>query len=131
MACYHLEVYADDVQTPALRPNRGPYRDEATALRAIVRKLVTALSPRAVYLFGSRAEGRARPDSDFDLLVVFDDDVASAQTTFEAVYAPICGSGVGCDVVPCRSAELDEVLHDPTNPWSSSWRRARKLYERG
>lgn len=114
----------------APRPNVGPYRDEPTALQVIVERLVRALHPRAVYLFGSRAEGRARPDSDFDLLVVFDDSAPDEAVTHEAAYAPVCGSGVGCDVVPCRAAELDEVLQDPTNPWQRAWLNARALYER-
>jgi hypothetical protein len=115
----------------AFRPNIGPYRDEEAALQALVDRLVVGLRPRAIYLFGSRAEGRARPDSDFDLVVVLDDSAPDEATTYEAVYAPICGSEVGCDVVPCRIGELEEVLQDPANPWHQSWRNARMLYERG
>ena len=37
-------------------------------------KLVEALSPVKVYLFGSFADGRAREDSDFDFYVVVKDD---------------------------------------------------------
>ena len=115
---------------PLIRPNVGPYRDEGAALRAVVDKLVAALRPKAIYLFGSRAEQRERPDSDFDLLVVFDDATPEAEFSYEAAYAPVCGSGVGCDVVPCRVAEFDDVLGDPSNPWHEPWSRARKLYER-
>jgi hypothetical protein len=111
-------------------PNVGPHRDEGAALQALVDQLVHGLDPQAVYLFGSRAEGRARPDSDFDLLVLFDDGVPDASITHAVAYAPICGSGIGCDVVPCHVAEFEEVLQDPTNPWHGSWRRARKVYER-
>ena len=114
----------------APRPNVGPHRDEDAALRALVDRLVRGLDPQAVYLFGSRAEDRARPDSDFDLLVVFDDGAPGACATHEDAYAPVCGSGIGCDVVPCRASELDEVVHDPTNPWHRAWQNARKLYER-
>jgi hypothetical protein len=119
------------VAEQTLRPNIGPYRDEDAALQALVDRLVVGLRLRAIYLFGSRAEGRARPDSDFDLVVVLDDSAPDEATTYEAVYAPICGSGVGCDVVPCRIGELAEVLRDPANPWHLSWRNARMLYERG
>jgi uncharacterized protein len=111
-------------------PNVGAYRDEDAALWALVDKLVGGLDPEAVYLFGSRAEGRARPDSDFDLLVVFDDDAPSARITHEDAYAPVCGSSIGCDVVPCLASELAEVVHDATNPWHHAWLNARKLYER-
>ncbi len=111
-------------------PNYGPYRTEDEALEAVVDKLVRGLNPRAVYLFGSRAEQRARPDSDFDLVVVIDDDAPDECATYESAYAPLCGSCIGCDVVPCRTSELDEVLSDKTNPWHGSWSNARKLYER-
>ncbi|HZF53594.1 MAG TPA: nucleotidyltransferase domain-containing protein [Polyangiaceae bacterium] len=110
--------------------NYGPYASEEAALNAVVERLVRGLQPRAVYLFGSRAERRARPDSDFDLVVVLDDDAAGDHASYEGVYAPLCGSEIGCDVVPCLASEFEEVLHDPTNPWHAPWRRARKLYER-
>jgi predicted nucleotidyltransferase len=39
-------------------------------IAAMVRRIVERFSPEKVILFGSHAEGRARPDSDVDLLVV-------------------------------------------------------------
>src|SRR5689334_6565464 len=39
-------------------------------LREIVRRLVEAIDPERIILFGSRARGDARPDSDIDLLVI-------------------------------------------------------------
>lgn len=123
-------MQASSAALPSPRPNTGAHRDEETALRSLVEQLARGLHPQAIYLFGSRAEGRARPDSDFDLVVVFDDEAPEASVTHEAAYAPICGSGIGCDVVPCRAAELAEVLDDPTNPWHRAWQNARKVYER-
>jgi len=38
-------------------------------------RLVSALAPRQIILFGSRARGTARPDSDYDILVVADTDL--------------------------------------------------------
>src|SRR5882672_11686052 len=38
-------------------------------LDQIVRKIVDALHPRRIVLFGSRAQGTARPDSDVDLMI--------------------------------------------------------------
>lgn len=40
------------------------------AIRAMVRRIVDQFDPEQVILFGSRARGDARPDSDVDLLVV-------------------------------------------------------------
>lgn len=38
-------------------------------LQEIARRIVDAFAPRRIVLFGSRARGTARPDSDVDLLV--------------------------------------------------------------
>ena len=99
-------------------------------MRAVLDRLVQGLRPQEVYLFGSRAEGRAQPWSDFDLAVILDDAAPEELATYEGVYAPIRGIGVGCDVVPCRVAEFAEMLRDPSNPWNATMKKARKLYER-
>ncbi len=111
-------------------PNYGAYSSEETALRVILKRLAEALRPFKIYLFGSRAEGRARPDSDFDLLVVFDDEAPNGDADYEEVYAPLVGLGIGCDVIPCRWSEFQEVLADSTNPWQDVWAAARQVYER-
>ena len=38
----------------------------------IAKKIVEVFHPTQIVLFGSRARGEARPDSDVDLLVVYD-----------------------------------------------------------
>lgn len=43
-----------------------------SALRRIVRKLVKALRPEKIILFGSYAYGTPSPDSDVDLLVIME-----------------------------------------------------------
>ena len=45
----------------------------------IVRKELTSLNPAAVYLFGSTAAGRARPDSDVDLAVLPEGSISVVQ----------------------------------------------------
>ena len=41
-------------------------------LPEITRRIVEGFHPERVILFGSQVRGRARPDSDVDLLIVFD-----------------------------------------------------------
>jgi uncharacterized protein len=84
-----------------VKPNYGPYASEQEALDALVSRLVAALDPQMIWLFGSRARGDARPDSDFDLLVVAKADGADWSEDYDKVYAPTMGSGIGTDVVPC------------------------------
>ena len=111
-------------------PNYGPYSSEQGALRAIVDRLVEGLKPFRIYLFGSRAEGRARPDSDFDLVVVFDDDAPNSEANYGEVFAPVLDLPIGCDVIPCRWSDFQEVLADSSNPWQDTWSAARRVYER-
>lgn len=44
--------------------------DEDTLLRQMVEVIVQEVDPESIILFGSRARGDARPDSDVDLLVI-------------------------------------------------------------
>jgi uncharacterized protein len=87
---------------------------ENPRLQEAVRRLVRDLHPRAIILFGSRARGTARPDSDYDLLVISDQI-----RDYDEVYRPIVGCGLPCDVVPCsvdawKDADKDSggVLRD-------------------
>lgn len=45
-------------------------RSTESEIRRIVRKLRSEYAPQRIILFGSRAHGAARPDSDIDLLIV-------------------------------------------------------------
>ena len=47
-------------------------------------RVVAYFHPRKIILFGSRARGEAGPDSDFDLLVVVDDDTPREKVTLRA-----------------------------------------------
>ena len=109
-------------------PNYGRFDSEQKALQAVVQRLVDALHPQSIYLFGSRAEGRARPDSDFDLLVIFDDEAPNSNIDYAEVYAPLLDIGIGCDVIPCRGSVFREILQDPTDPWEASWSSAKRVY---
>ena len=44
-------------------------------LQEIVRRILSVGSPYTIVLFGSRARGDARPDSDLDLLIIEDSDL--------------------------------------------------------
>jgi predicted nucleotidyltransferase len=56
-------------------------------LDEIVRRLVAALSPRRIFLFGSHAYGDPHPDSDIDLMIVTDDDVELSVDFLKRAYA--------------------------------------------
>lgn len=63
-----------------------PQIDEPAELDRVVRRLVEAVEPVAIYLFGSRARGDAAVDSDYDLMIVLADDspLQSRQPVWDA-----------------------------------------------
>jgi predicted nucleotidyltransferase len=85
----------------AVRANFGGRRDEAEALSILIDRLKDSLDPQAIWLFGSRALGNARDDSDFDLLVLAKEDGCFGCDDYEMVDAPLRHTGIGADVVPC------------------------------
>src|SRR4051812_19985392 len=54
----------------------GPFRSSEAALGFVRDRLVAMLRPDAIWLFGSRARGNHRDDSDFDLLVALPDGLS-------------------------------------------------------
>lgn len=68
------------------RETASRYRAASTDernLKAITRRLVRAAHPEMIILFGSRAYGKPRPDSDVDLLVVTDSAANSSERARE------------------------------------------------
>lgn len=113
-----------------MEPNIGIYEDEGAALAGLVLRLVEGLAPRSVFLFGSRARGDHRPDSDFDLLVVTKVEDGENGRDYGWVRRPLRGSGVGCDVVPVRCDDLEAELRSNASVTPAAMLDAIKLYDR-
>lgn len=91
---------------PGQRPV-GPFRGAPAALDFLVGRMVAAARPQAIWLFGSRARGDARADSDFDLMAVFpDDDAVDVETRRAQLAEAVAGAGVGVDVAACRESDF-------------------------
>ena len=78
-------------------PERSTNLDEEQ-LAEIVRRLVAELSPRAIYLFGSRLYGTPTADSDIDLLVIVSDGGPSAVELARRGYACLHGLGLPAEL---------------------------------
>ena len=76
---------------------------------ALLTQVVSILSPRRIILFGSRARGDARSDSDYDLAVVLDDNTPDEAANWRRRYQ--ARRGYSADIVPCREAALRERAH--------------------
>lgn len=78
------------------------------ALNEIVRRLRDALSPVAIYFFGSYAYGDPQRHSDIDLLVVVEDSPLTAYARDAQAYRALRGLGIPKDVLVYTRAEFEE-----------------------
>ena len=76
-------------------------------LQILLDRIVPALEPEAVYLFGSRARGDFDEDSDYDLLVIVPDDAPKERRSIRHAYASKIGTGIPADIIPCTRANYE------------------------
>lgn len=127
---YHnVRIVVPDNEGCTVVLNYGGHATEAEALDEIVDRLVQALDPVAIYLFGSRARGNARPDSDFDLMVVTRPTDGEKGFDYLRAYAPLLGRGIACDVLPVPEPDFNEDRDDPTSLCFEAAHHGRVVYE--
>ncbi len=97
----------------------------------LVERIVEKLKPEEIWLFGSRAEGRARPDSDYDLLAVLPDGAPESALDLLKAWELTCGLGVPVDLVPCTRSEFEEEKNDIGTLARAAYHRGWRVYERG
>ncbi len=75
---------------------------------SLLSQVVAVFDPRRVILVGSRARGDAREDSDYDLVVVLDDEVPDEMLSARRRYEGRRGLAIPADIIPCREGVLKE-----------------------
>ncbi len=75
-------------------------------MREIFRRIVATARPEKVILFGSRARGEARIDSDIDLLVVADDPRPRSLRA-PSLYGVLSDIPVAMDILVYRPEEVE------------------------
>ncbi len=94
-----------------------------------VRRIVAAGSPEKIILFGSRARGDARPDSDFDFLVIEE----SERPRYERAvpyFSALAGLFPVEDVVVWTPQEIEAWSQVPNHFITKACREGVVLYER-
>jgi len=79
----------------------------STVLEEILGRLIDALDPDQVYLFGSRARGDAESDSDFDILIVLADSDLPGYARDRLALRALRGLRVPVDVVVLTREEFN------------------------
>jgi uncharacterized protein len=77
-------------------------------IQPLIARIVERYHPDQVWLYGSRARGDARVDSDWDLFIVAP-DATEERDLSPAVAAELRrGLGIYADLIPCRASEFRE-----------------------
>lgn len=96
-----------------------------------VQKIAVALNPQQIILFGSRARGDFRPDSDYDLLIVVDDTLP--ESTFKLAgraHNAVGDRKFSLDVVVYRRSDFEVSLQDQSDVVCYAVEDGKVLYER-
>lgn len=100
----------------------------ATAIEEARRRLVQALRPERIILFGSHAWGTPGPDSDLDLLVIVSDSGLPPHKRAQAAYRSLFGFGMPCDVIVHTRAEVERLDRVATSLTHRALAEGRVLY---
>jgi predicted nucleotidyltransferase len=98
-------------------------------LQEVVRRILAVGSPYQVVLFGSRARGDARSDSDLDLLIIEDSDLPRYKRSARYLRA-LVGLFPAKDVVVWTPAEVQEWATVPHAFITTALREGKTLYAR-
>ena len=97
-------------------------------LGEIVRRLIEALHPERIYLFGSKARHQANPDSDYDIMVVIPDSAPAPRRRSRLAYEALRGTGTAADVLVWSRESFEKRLHLQASLPSTIQREGKLLY---
>jgi len=100
----------------------------AEVLPDLTRRIVEAVHPVRVILFGSAARGQMGPDSDLDVLVVVSDDADQNQASKD-IYRSLRGLGFATDALVVGESDLALHGQDPWLVYRSALAEGKELYQ--
>lgn len=114
-------------------PLAAPAFDEAEVLRQMVEIIVREADPEAIILFGSRARGDARPDSDVDLLIIEREPFGPGRSRIQEatrLYRALARMPVSTDVLLYDQDEFDYWKSSLNHVLGRAHREGRVLHAR-
>jgi predicted nucleotidyltransferase len=102
-------------------------RIDERVLDELVARIVAAVHPRRIVLFGSAARGQMGPHSDLDVLVVMPDGVHRRQTAM-GLYRTLAGLGWATDIVVVTEDDIERYGSDPSLVICPALEEGKELY---
>ena len=100
------------------------------ALEEVVNRIVAAINPEQIVLFGSRARGDHGTSSDIDLLVVVDTTEDRVGSCADAAYTSLIGTGLPVDIVVRTRSFVDRFANLIGTVVRPALREGKVLYAR-
>jgi predicted nucleotidyltransferase len=100
---------------------------DAQLLADLVRRIVEAVQPRRIILFGSAVGGEMGPDSDLDALVVVSNGTHTGRVE-EAAYRNLWGFGFPVDVLAVTEGDLSRHEANPYLVYYWALKDGKELY---
>ncbi|MGQ0814415.1 MAG: nucleotidyltransferase domain-containing protein [Gemmatimonadota bacterium] len=97
------------------------------ALAEAIRRIVDAVAPEKIILFGSAARQEAGPHSDFDLLVV-KAGTYSKSALMSELYMRLQGVGAPIDIVVATPEELEKYGNCAALVYYAALREGKLMY---
>jgi predicted nucleotidyltransferase len=101
---------------------------DTQVLQEVVARIARAMRPRKIVLFGSRARGEARLESDIDLLVIADSTEPRYRRA-APLYGLLSDILAPMDILVYTPAEVDDWREVPQAFVTTALREGKVLYE--
>jgi predicted nucleotidyltransferase len=102
--------------------------EDARELARILQRLIVALQPERIHVFGSQARGDVTPDSDTDLLIVVSSADELPHRLDQAAYRAMGPRNLSVDVLVMTREEFDRRARAVASLPATVLREGRLLY---
>ena len=99
-------------------------------LKEIVSRIVDAVHPERIVLFGSYAYGRPKDESDLDILVVMDSELPRYKRSV-SIYRALAGLLIPKDILVYTQEEIEEWSEVPQAFITTILKKGKVIYEKG
>ncbi|MGH7599100.1 MAG: nucleotidyltransferase domain-containing protein [bacterium] len=107
--------------------NEADMKPNEQKLQELAERIVDAVHPLRIVLFGSAARGEMGPNSDLDVLVVMPEGVHKRKTA-QLIYRHLLGFGFATDVIVATENDLRKYGDNFSLVYYPALREGREIY---